>query len=265
MPASWTRLKYRGSIMLVVGGLLGAASGLAIGESGRVAERTRVADLEARLSQVDTMAMSGSALVSVEAERGWQVAVFAPPVVHNGGAWAESDRDVGRFVHAASWIELEEHRQHDGIFLSGPAGLHLTSLAYAGLQGDYELALHMIVAPRSEGAANSATRRLVTCYATAMIDDHHRALDGEIDVVAEVAASRGGLIGPPIRLRGDAWHHIDVRISCSLPAGIRGTDVTLQLCWRPPGETGFQPVDGRVPTRGGYQSVADQGRAVAGL
>ena len=243
--------------MLIAGCALGAAVGFGIGEIGRGAERSRVAGLEARLveAEADRAVVPGTALVPVAVEQGWQVAVFAPPSVHDGGAWAETGRDVGRFVHAASWIELEEHRQHEGIFLSGPAGLQLTGMAYAPLGGDYELALHMMVAPLADGVVNAGPRRLVTCYATVMIDGRRQAMNGELDVVAGPAASRGGLIGPRVRLSGDAWHELDVRISCALPDGLRGADVTLRLCWRTPGETGFRPIEARLPVNAQYRET----------
>ena len=251
------RLRHRGLMMLVAGCAFGAACGFGVGEIGRGADRTRMADLEVRLleAEADLAATPGAAMVPVAAEHGWQVAVFAAPAVHDGGAWAETGRDVGRFVHAASWIELEEHRQHDGIFLSGPAGLQLTGVAYAQREGDYELALHMIVAPLTESVANAGPRRLVTCYATVVINGRRQAMNGELDVLAGPAASRGLLIGPRVRVVGDAWHQLDARVACTLPDGLRGADVMLRLCWRAPGETGFQPIEARLPISAEYRDA----------
>jgi hypothetical protein len=243
------RLKHRGSIMLAAGLALGLAGGAAVGLKGGDGseDADRLARLEDRLAEAEAALTTWPehALEPVEAVRGWRVAVFDAPAPHDGGRWAEAGRDAGRFVHTAPWIELAEHRQHDGIFLPGSAGLHLTGRAFAPATGPYELALHMEVAALPDAAASA--RRLVSCYVTVIVDGHHRVLDGDLDVTAGPAPARGSLNGQPVSLAGRVWHEIDARVSCALPDGLDGSDVMLRLCWRAPGESGFRPIDARIP------------------
>ena len=173
---------------------------------------------------------------------GWRVRVFAPPSPANNLAGLRNTNDAGSFVHTGSWMDLEEHQKHEGIFLPADAAFHVQGLFIPSQSGDYIFAMHMRLGGRDDqGKAAS-----VACHVNLRVADSSAIDAGKL--LANGAVEKAALVAEkPVVLSAGRPGLIDAVVACDLPRGVSGKDVSIRICVRHKSEPSYRPVPAHLP------------------
>lgn len=168
---------------------------------------------------------------------GWEVRIFPPPKDPNKLVELRNKQFAGAFLHTGNWINLAEHNSHSGIFIQGPGALNLRGEFIPKRQGSYIFRLDI----KYEGRAKITDRPTVfACYASVGDSDQKEILGGKF--LVDKKNSKDGMIARmPISLAKNEIFSLDALITCNLPQGIQGKDVSFRLCVRKSDDPGFKP------------------------
>lgn len=219
-------------------------------------DSTGVRDIELRLAGVEQQVLQirqtvGARKVQVKpaatvpasvGRKGWLVRAFTPPPLRHQVASLRDQQHVGEFVHTGSWIDMNVHLEHEGIFLPAEAGLNLSGLFHAPESGEYVFAAHMKFTQRS----GQSVPVVVACHVDATIGGVKAVLQGKLS--ADDKSGRAALVsGKLVAVAAGEKQLVDALIACDLPKDVSGADVTVRICVRRKEESGFRPMQSVLP------------------
>ncbi len=236
-----------GFVTLVVTAMLAGLVGYGVGQakdSDETAVDQRLDALERKLDNALeglTQAAYPTGTLTQHSE-GWRVRVFAPPSPANNLGGLRSANDAGSFVHTGSWMDLEEHQKHEGIFLPAYAAFHVRGLFIPSQSGDYVFAMHMRFGGRDDqGKATS-----VACHVNLGVADRDRLIAGKL--LADGVVEKAALVAEsPVMLFAGRPGMVDAVVACDLPRGVSGKDVSIRICVRHKSEASYRPVPAHLP------------------
>ncbi len=236
-----------GLVSLAVTALLAGLAGYGVGKAKSDREASVNQRLDALERKLDsalvglTQAVHPSGSPTPHSE-GWRVRVFAPPSPANNLDGLRNANDAGSFVHTGSWMDLEEHQEHDGIFLPADAAFHVQGLFIPSQSGDYIFAMHMRLGGRDDqGKATS-----VACHVNLRVADSSAIAAGKL--LANGAVEKAALVAEkPVALFAGRPGLVDAVVACDLPRGMSGKDVSIRICVRHKSEPSYRPVPAHLP------------------
>lgn len=168
---------------------------------------------------------------------GWEARVFEPPKDPNKLVELRRKQFAGAFLHTGNWINLAEHNSHSGIFVQGAGALNLRGDFIPKKRGNFIFRLDI----KYEGNAQITDRPTVfACYATMGNKTQREILGGKFLISKN--KFKDGMIAPmPIAMEKNERFSLDALITCNLPQGVQGKDISFRLCVRKSDEPGFRP------------------------
>ncbi len=196
--------------------------------------------LDSTLAELTQVAYPTGALTPHS--EGWRVRAFVPPSPANNLDGLRTANDAGSFVHTGSWMDLEEHQKHEGIFLPAYAAFHVQGLFIPSQSGDYVFAMHMRFGGRDDqGRATS-----VACHVNLGVADRDAIIAGKL--LADGMVEKAALVAEsPVMLFAGRPGLVDAVVACDLPRGVSGKDVSIRICVRHKNETSYRPVPAHLP------------------
>ncbi|MBT5665506.1 MAG: hypothetical protein HOJ06_09215 [Rhodospirillaceae bacterium] len=209
------------------------------------------ADLDRRLQVLETkldgaIAMLNHPVASTEVRsgqrKGWHVRAFQPPEPANYLANLRKSNDSGSFVHTGSWINMLQHREHEGIYLPADAAFNIRGQFVPNKTGDHVFAVHMAYA----GGKGQRQVQTIGCHVNVKIAGQAPVVAGKLK--ADSLIHNATLVAPiKIFLSAGRPELVDALIACDLPVGVSGKNVAFRICVRHESETGFRPVPAYLP------------------
>ena len=232
---------------LLVAGIAGA-----VGYSLRHGDHTAAqAKFDQRIDVLETKIDSIIASVSTplakvravpEMRQGWHVRVFEPPRPASNLENIRQSHDAGSFIHTGSWMDLEEHREHEGIFLAADAAFNVRGMFIPTMTGDYVFAVHMLYSRRENADRPTA----VICHVDVKVADQASVVAGKMMAYGKV--EKAALLAPAtVFLPAGQPQLVDAVIACDVPKDVAGKNVAIRICVRHKNDQSYRPVLAYLP------------------
>lgn len=231
--------------------ILSLISGVTGYSIGRAQDNYPLAELNKNVKLLEAKLDNAMASMSLPADlpgtlpvrrKGWLVRAFEPAKPANNLAALRDANDAGSFVHTGSWINMQQHREHEGIFLPADAALNSRGLFIPDKTGNYVFAMHMSYT----GDEDQRQVRTVACFVDVKTSDQTAVIAGKL--TADSMTQKATLLAPD-KLFLTAGHPelLDTLVACDMPPGVSGKNVAFRICVRHESETGFRPVPAYLP------------------
>jgi len=178
----------------------------------------------------------------------WTVSVFPLPGRKVSLDQVEKNAvAAGTFMHAGSWISLNEFDKHEGLLVPESVALNIRGTFLPADTSNYVFRLDL----RFEGDLKTDGRSTVlACYGRFGTKRRPTVLSGKILFHAKQNTSRHRtlLARVPVPMKGLNPYRLSTTVYCNLPQTVRPADVMFRLSVRSAADAVFQPVKSELWT-----------------
>ena len=238
-----------GAVSLVLTALIAGVAGYALrpahNDTALVKLDRRLQTMESKLDGAIAL-LKRPVVVAAAAQptrrKGWHVRAIEPASSAQNIDVLRASHDAGSFVHNGSWINMLQHREHEGIFLPAAAALNSRGLFIPDKAGNYVFAMHMTFNDIKE----QRQLRTVACHIDVRIADRPPVIKGKMKANNQIQNATM-VAEDKVLLAAGLPEMVDVLVACELPPGVSGKNVAFRICVRHESETGFRPVPAYLP------------------